>query len=39
MAKLIATAAIILVLLAMPQGHRHHFVPLPTGPMPVALIP
>jgi hypothetical protein len=39
MAKLTAVVAIILALLAMAQGHQHHFVPLPTGPMPAALIP
>jgi hypothetical protein len=39
MARLIAAVAIILALLAMAQGHQHHFVLLPTGPMPAALIP
>ena len=39
MARLFAAAAIILALLAMAQRHQHHFVPLPTGPMPAALIP
>jgi len=39
MASLVAAAAIILALLATTQRHQHHFVPLPTGPMPAALIP
>jgi hypothetical protein len=39
MASLIAAAAIILALLATTQRHQHHFLPLPTGPMPAALIP
>jgi len=39
MARLFAAVAIILALLATPQGHQRHFVPLPTGPMPAALIP
>jgi hypothetical protein len=39
MARLFAAVAIILALLATRQGHQHPFVPLPTGPMPVVLIP
>ena len=39
MARLFATVAIVLVLWAMAQRHQDHFVPLPTGPMPAALIP
>ena len=37
MASLVAAAAIIWALLATTQRHQH-FVPLPTGPMPTALM-
>jgi hypothetical protein len=31
--------ALAVALLAMVRGHQHQFRPLPTGPMPAALIP
>jgi hypothetical protein len=39
MIKLLAVLAIALAVLAMVRGQQNEFVPLPTGPMPVALIP
>jgi len=39
MAKLLVVLAIALAILAMPRGQQNRFVPLPTGPLPAALIP
>lgn len=39
MAKLLVVLAIILAILAMARGQQNQFVPLPTGPLPAALIP
>jgi hypothetical protein len=39
MARLLAVVAIVLALLAMERRQQHEFTPLPTGPMPAALIP
>jgi hypothetical protein len=39
MARLFASVAIILALLATAPRHQRHFVLLPAGPMPAALIP
>ena len=39
MARLLAVVAIVLALVAMERRQQHEFTPLPTGPMPAALIP
>ena len=39
MFKLLMAIAFALALVVMVQGHQRHFKPLPTGPMPAALIP
>jgi hypothetical protein len=39
MIRLLAAIAIIFALLAMAKGQQREFQPLPTGPMPAALIP